>query len=144
MNTVVELIYRRGGNTSINLMKGQISNCTGFQGLRGGSIITRYWESHVLRMHVHTLDVIVFAAFIHANITITFRFFLFRRNQSLLLAIIIIRTWSLCISIRFLIEHSHYVDSFLLIIFNCFIDVSNCFVDAKFKSSFNWISNLFD
>ena len=39
MNAIVEGIKRRGANTSINLMKGQISNCTGIQGLRGGAII---------------------------------------------------------------------------------------------------------
>ena len=44
MNVIVEGIYRRGTNISIKLMKGQISNCTAVQGLRGLSIIPFYWE----------------------------------------------------------------------------------------------------
>ena len=42
MNVIVEVIYRRGSNTSINLMKGQRSNCIGVQGLRGRAIIPPY------------------------------------------------------------------------------------------------------
>ena len=44
MNTIVEGIYRRGANISINLMKGQRSNCTGVQGIRGGENILCYLE----------------------------------------------------------------------------------------------------
>ena len=42
-NKIVEVIYRRGEKTSINLMKGHRSNCKGVQGLRGGVIIPHYF-----------------------------------------------------------------------------------------------------
>ena len=35
MNAIVEVIYIKEANASINLIKGQISNFTGVQGLRG-------------------------------------------------------------------------------------------------------------
>ena len=42
MNAIVEGIYIRGANRSMNLMKVQRSNCAGVQGLRVGAIIPRY------------------------------------------------------------------------------------------------------
>ena len=42
MNVIVEGIYRREENTSTNLMKGQRSNFTGVQVIRGGASIPRY------------------------------------------------------------------------------------------------------
>ena len=39
MNAIVEVIYSRGGDTSINLMKGQRSKCTGVKGIGVGEII---------------------------------------------------------------------------------------------------------
>ena len=42
MNGAVEGIYKRGTNTSINLMKVQRSNFIGVQGFRGRAIIPPY------------------------------------------------------------------------------------------------------
>ena len=42
MNVIVEGKYRSGANISINLMKGQISNCSGVKGIRGGARISLY------------------------------------------------------------------------------------------------------
>ena len=44
MNKIFEGIYRRGENTTINLIKGQRSNRTGFQEIRGRARITCYRE----------------------------------------------------------------------------------------------------
>ena len=88
-----------------------------------------------------------FTAFINTNIAIPFPFFLFICAQSILFVLYIIRTPSLFIFIRVC---SRFVVAFQFLIFYCLVDVSNCFVDARFKKfglnvtlSFHWLSNLF-
>ena len=44
INTIFEGIYITEANASIHLMEGQKLNCTGVKGIRGGWIITWYWE----------------------------------------------------------------------------------------------------
>ena len=53
MNTIVEEIYRRGANTSINLTKGQRLNCTGVQGLIRGSRNPCYRECILQQRRSH-------------------------------------------------------------------------------------------
>ena len=80
-----------------------------------------------------------FNSFIHTNITITWFFIPFRCAWSVFLSLISIHTRSLFMFICFLVACNGYFYALQLLcihlinfILNCFIDVSNCFVDEFF------------
>ena len=87
-------------------------------------------------VHVHSyIEWNFFTTFVHANITITWFFFLFRISQSLFLTLITIYTRNFFVFILFLVVRTSYVDNFqFLTVYRsnyrliCFVDVSNCFV----------------
>ena len=90
-----------------------------------------WWSSHVLFTRIHMLNGINVSASINANITVTCIFCLFGHDKRIFFTLNIICTQSLSI---FIYTRSSYFDALQLLRFNCFVDVSNCFVDAQFNS----------
>ena len=82
----------------------------------------------------------LFTLFIHTKITITCCLFLFRRDQSISPAFITIHTCSFFMFFNFIVARTYCIGAFQLhpinksnYRLNCFVEVSNCFVDLLFN-----------